>query len=74
MHRVTFDRDDTILHELSFELLLLLPNFPDLAPSDYHLFTNLKGMLAKKKYGSNAGVICAHFSIKRQRNARTAHE
>ena len=41
------------LHELHFELLLLPPYSPDLAPSDYWLFANLK----RKRFGSNEEVI-----------------
>jgi hypothetical protein len=34
-----------ILHELGYELLLLSPYSPDLAPSDLLLFANLKRLL-----------------------------
>lgn len=43
--------------ELGFELLPHPPYSPDLAPSDYYLFANLKKMLAGKRYGSNEEVI-----------------
>jgi [histone H3]-lysine36 N-dimethyltransferase SETMAR len=38
------------LHELGYELLLYPPFSPDLAPSDFFLFANLKRMLAAKKF------------------------
>ena len=41
------------LHELHFELLLHPHNSPDLAPSDYWLFGDLKKMLQGKRFGSN---------------------
>ena len=45
------------LHELHFELLLH-PLYPtDLAPSDFWLFEDLKGMLQGKRFGSNEEVI-----------------
>jgi histone-lysine N-methyltransferase SETMAR len=47
------------LHELAFELLPHPPYSPDLAPSDYYLFADLKKMLAGKRFGSNEEVISA---------------
>jgi histone-lysine N-methyltransferase SETMAR len=44
------------LNELKFELLPHPPYSPDLAPSDFFLFPNLKKFLGGKKYGSNAEV------------------
>ncbi|XP_071743600.1 histone-lysine N-methyltransferase SETMAR-like [Lepeophtheirus salmonis] len=41
------------IHELGFELLTPPPYSPDLAPSDYFLFTDLKRMLDGKKFSSN---------------------
>lgn len=55
------------LHELGFELLPHPPYSPDLAPSDYFLFSDLKRMLAGKKFGSNEEVIAeteAYFEAK----------
>ena len=55
------------LHELHFELLLYPPYSPDLAPSDYWLFTDLKRMLQVKRFGSNEEVISeteAYFKAK----------
>ena len=46
------------LHELYFELLLHPPYSPDLAPSDYWLFENLKRMLQVKRFSSNGEVRC----------------
>lgn len=45
------------LSELRFELLPHPPYSPDLAPSDYFLFSNLKKHLQGKSYGSNDKVI-----------------
>ena len=45
------------LHELHFELLVHPPYSPDLAPSDYLLFTDLKKMLQGKRFGYNEEVI-----------------
>ena len=47
----------TKLHELHFELLPYPPYFPDLAPSDYYLFADLKRMLQGERFGSNEEVI-----------------
>ena len=55
------------LHELNFELLPHPPYSPDLAPSDYWLFADLKKMLAGKKFRSNEEVIAeteAYFEAK----------
>ncbi|KAF7286632.1 hypothetical protein GWI33_004665 [Rhynchophorus ferrugineus] len=55
------------IHELGFELLSHPPYSPDLAPSDYFLFSDLKRMLACKKFLSNEGVIAetkAYFEAK----------
>ena len=45
------------LHELRIELLLFQPYFPDLAPSDYRVFADLKRMLQGKRFGSNEEVM-----------------
>jgi histone-lysine N-methyltransferase SETMAR len=47
------------LDELRFEMLPHAPYSPDLAPSDFHLFPNLKKYLAGKRFGTNEEVICA---------------
>lgn len=55
------------LHELGFELLPHPPYSPDLAPSDYYLFADLKKMLAGKRFSSNEEVIAeteAYFEAK----------
>ena len=55
------------LHELHFELLLHPTYSPDLAPSDYYLFADLKRMLQGKRFGSNEEVIAkteAYFDAK----------
>ena len=41
------------LHELHFEWLPHPPYSPDLAPSNYWQFVDLKGMLQGKTFGSN---------------------
>jgi len=45
------------LHELRYELLPHPPYSPDLAPSDYWLFADLKRMLQGKRFRSNEEVI-----------------
>ena len=53
------------LHELRFEILQHAPYSPDLAPSDYFLFPNLKKWLAGRRFISNEEVISetnAHFA------------
>ena len=55
------------LHVLHFELLPHPPYSPDLTPSDYWLFANLKRMLQGKRFGSNEEVISeteAYFEAK----------
>lgn len=55
------------IHELGYELLPHPPYSPDLAPSDYFLFADLKRMLAGKKFKSNDEVIAeteANFEAK----------
>lgn len=54
-------------HELGFELLPHPPYSPDLAPSDYILFSDLKRMLAGNKFSANEEVIAeteAYFEAK----------
>ena len=54
-------------HELGFELLPHPPYSPNLAPSDYYLFADLKKMLAGKKFNTNEEVIAeteANFEAK----------
>ena len=45
------------LNELSLELLPHPPYSPDLVPSDYWLFTDLKKKLQGKRFGSNEEVV-----------------
>ncbi|GFV72699.1 mariner Mos1 transposase [Trichonephila clavipes] len=45
------------LHELSFELLPHPTYSPDLAPSDFFLFSDLKRMLAGQKFHADEDVI-----------------
>ena len=61
------DHNDAKLHELHFELLLHPPYSPDLASSNYWLFTDLKRILQGKRFGSNKEVILeteAYFEAK----------
>ena len=44
-------------HELRYELLLHPPYSPDLAPSNYFLFPNLKKWLGGKRFYSNDEII-----------------
>ena len=55
------------LNELSFELLPHPPYSPNLAPSNYYLFADLKKMLQGKRFYSKEEVITktnAHFEAK----------
>ena len=45
------------LHELLFQLLPQPHYSPDLAPSDYWLFTDLKRVLQRKRFGFNEELI-----------------
>ena len=52
---------------MNFELFLHPPYSPDLAPSDYYLFADLKKMLQGKRFYSNEEVITetnAYFEAK----------
>lgn len=49
----------TKIDQIGFELLNHSPYSPDLAPSDYHLFPQLKKHLKGTKFGSNEEVIAA---------------
>ena len=65
--KVLFNQDNALchksmktrakLHELDFKLLPHPPYSPDLAPSDFFLFSDLKRMLAGKKFSANREVI-----------------
>ena len=55
------------LSEWGYEVLPHPPYSPDLAPSDYWLFADLKKMLQGKRFGSNEKVIAeteAYFEAK----------
>ena len=55
------------IHDLGFELLLHPPYSPDLAPSDFFLFSDLKRMFAGKKFRADEEVIAeteAYFEAK----------
>ncbi|MCU7903102.1 MAG: transposase [Candidatus Thiodiazotropha sp. (ex Lucinoma aequizonata)] len=47
------------LHDCGFELIGHPPYSPDLAPSDFHLFPNMKKELAGKHYANDNDVISA---------------
>ena len=56
------------LHTHGFESLVHLPYSPDLAPSDFHLFPNLKKELRGRKFSDNNEVkeaILALFEAKK---------
>jgi len=58
------------LNEMGFELLPHPPYSPDLAPSDFFLFSDLKRMLAGKKFNADEEVISeteAYFEDKDER-------
>ena len=55
------------LHELGYELHPHPPYSPDLVPSDFFLFADLKRMLAGKKFSTDEEVIAeteAYFEDK----------
>lgn len=57
------------MNELNFELLPHPPYSPDLVPSDYWLFSDLKKMLQGKRFQSNEEVIAeteAYFESKKK--------
>ena len=47
------------INDLKLQLLLHPPYSPDLAPSDYYLFPNLKRWLINKKFSSREEIIDA---------------
>ena len=47
-----------VMHDCGFELIDNFPYSPNLSPSDYFLFPNMKN-LAGKQYQTNDEVICA---------------
>lgn len=47
------------IHELKLELLEHPPYWLDLAPSDIHLFPNLKKLMRGKRFSSSDEVITA---------------
>ena len=75
--KVVFHQDNALCHKLitiaklyesHFEFLLQPPYYPDLAPSDYWLFAELKRMRQGKRFGSNEEVISeteAYFETNR---------
>jgi [histone H3]-lysine36 N-dimethyltransferase SETMAR len=46
------------IHDNGFELLPHLAYSPDLAPTDFHLFPNLKKHLGGQEFSSNEEVEC----------------
>ena len=69
--RIIFHQDNARVHtsvftmakfkELNYELLEHPAYSPDLAPSDYYLFPNLKKFLAGKRFTSNDEAIAAVY-------------
>lgn len=53
MKVINFDQDYGTLGDLKFELLVRPPYSPNLAPSEYHLLSNLTLFLAAKSSGRN---------------------
>lgn len=49
----------SVIHDCGYELLPHPPYSPDLAPSDYHLFPNLKKHLGGSKFSTKDEVIVA---------------
>jgi hypothetical protein len=49
----TAARTRALLEHLNWELFDHLPYSPDLAPSDYHLFTYLKNWLISQHFNNN---------------------
>lgn len=45
------------LNEFHYDSLHLPPYFPELAPIDYFMFTNLKKWFSEKRLSSNEGII-----------------
>ena len=62
------------IHELHFELLPHPPFSPDLAPSDYFLFADLKRMLQGKRFKAYFKAKDKSFYKKRHRIVREALE
>jgi transposase len=49
----TADRTRALLEDFNWELFAHTPYSPDLAPSDYHLFTYLTNWLRSQRFSSN---------------------
>jgi hypothetical protein len=49
----------TTLLKLKWDVLPQPPYSPDLAPSDYHLFGPMKGVIGDKRFRNNDEVIAA---------------
>lgn len=57
------------LHQLGYKVLPHPPYSPDIAPSDYYLFSDLKNSLANQRYSNNEEVMAAvndHFEGKEE--------
>jgi transposase len=53
----TAARTRALLEQFNWELFDHPPNSPDLAPSDYHLFTYLKNWLGSQRFRNNEGLM-----------------
>jgi hypothetical protein len=51
------NKNSVELYELGYELLPYPPYSPDVTPSDFFLFADLKKMFAGKKFSTNKEVI-----------------
>jgi [histone H3]-lysine36 N-dimethyltransferase SETMAR len=58
------------LHEFGYKLFPHPPYSPDLAPSDFFLFVDLKRMIAGKKFSSNKELIAETEAYKKYRPGR----
>jgi transposase len=56
-HTSTAARNRPLLEHLNWELFGRPPYSPDLAPSDYHLFSYLKNWVGSQRFNSNEGLM-----------------
>jgi hypothetical protein len=56
-HRQNVPRTRALLEHLNWELFDHPPHSPDLAPSDYHLFTYLKNWLGSQRFNNNEELM-----------------
>jgi histone-lysine N-methyltransferase SETMAR len=56
-HTSAAGRNPALLEQFNWELFDHLPYSPDLAPSDYHLFSYLKNWVRSQRFNSNEGLM-----------------